>query len=197
MLYLSCPVGPGGARVIVTVMHPSVHKGFSVVRHGALVSEVHNSDIKPWPTNDELAAFHHGELGAPSEHREQHEHSELGVPSEHREPDQHREHREPDQHHEPGELQPSDADEPPDDMPVVDESFDSVYSCSSVLSEDDEPQDPLDPLVGAQINKRFPGYGVYTGHVRCRGEDARYVVDWHDGSESAMSHKAVLQYVQL
>lgn len=176
MLYLCCPVGPGGARVIVTVMHPSVHKGFSVVRHGALVSEVHNSDIKPWPTNDELAAFHHGELG------------ELG------------EHREPDQHHEPAEMQPSDEDEPQDEMPVVDESFDSVYSCSSVLSEDDEPRDPCDPcdpLVGAQVKKRFPGYGVYTGHVRCRGEDARYVVDWHDGSESTMSHKTVLQSVQL
>lgn len=149
MLYLSCPVGPAGAHVIVTALWPSEHKGFSVVRHGVLVHEVHDSDLSP-PTEAQLEQLL------------------------------------------PTQLDPIEHDASDHDMPIIDQSFESVYSCGSCISEEEEE----DPLVGCHVTKRFPGYGLYTGKVRCLLADERYAIDWHDGSESTVTRTKLLAMIK-
>lgn len=53
-IVVSCPVGPAGQRVACTVVGPSSTSGFYMVRHHALVTHVHESDVRA-ATESELS----------------------------------------------------------------------------------------------------------------------------------------------
>ena len=47
-------------------------------------------------------------------------------------------------------------------------------------------------LVGARVQKRFPGYGVYTGTVQQRASREGYFdVLWSDGESTTMTAQAI------
>ena len=51
-------------------------------------------------------------------------------------------------------------------------------------------------LIGARVQKRFPGYGMYTGTVQRRANhEGHFNVRWSDGDTTTMTAQAIATHL--